>query len=187
MFFAYLFLVFKAKYKVFGLGCAKINTRENNVNGRCAKINPRENKFYSRTQGARKLIRAKISTIKVYLSIKVDPVSQIECNLAHVIGNFIILTLDIVWNSGLDNSSLWRPLFESLFNVTNQGVINVLDLIYRSPGNLTLINNLNRKWVWKLIFWLFSAILATCLNRWKIKEKSIFTKQVILYIDRLEI
>ena len=50
---------------VLGLGCAKINTRENNVNGRCAKINPRENKFYSRTQGARKLIRAKISTIKV--------------------------------------------------------------------------------------------------------------------------
>ena len=57
-----MFLVFKAKYKVFGLGCAKINTRENNVNGRCAKINPRENKFYSRTQGARKLVRAKIST-----------------------------------------------------------------------------------------------------------------------------
>ena len=32
----------------------------------------------------------------LYLSIKVDPVNQIECNLAHVIGNFIILTLDIV-------------------------------------------------------------------------------------------
>ena len=42
-----------------------INTRENNVNGRCAKINLRENKFYSRTQGARKLVRTEISTIKV--------------------------------------------------------------------------------------------------------------------------
>ena len=61
-----MFFVSKAKFKVFGLGCAIINTRENNVNGRCAKINPRENKFFSRAQGARKLIRAKISTNKVF-------------------------------------------------------------------------------------------------------------------------
>ena len=55
LFLVYLFLVFKAKFKVFSLGCAIINTRENNVNGRCAKINPRENKFFFARSGCAKI------------------------------------------------------------------------------------------------------------------------------------
>ena len=55
-----------AKISFAHSGCVKISTRENNVKGRCAKINPRENKCFSRAEGARKFVRAKISTNKVY-------------------------------------------------------------------------------------------------------------------------
>ena len=59
-----MFLVFKAKFKVFGLGCAIINTRENNVNEGARKL-IRAKIGFSRTQGAQKLVCAKMSTNKV--------------------------------------------------------------------------------------------------------------------------
>ena len=50
---------------------------------RCAKINPRENFLFSRTRNARKFVRAKISTNKVNLTIKMTllhPLKQKEFN-----------------------------------------------------------------------------------------------------------